>query len=220
MIHYLYYIVGGAAFLAASLIIALGWWLHCNRMKRRALEELIELQCGPVENQTWSRLTLLMICHEMPKALECSLPNLLEQDYPDFEVVVVNVNASKAVEHVIDNLKNHYDNLRRTFVSADSQIDDIQRFSLMLGLRASHTDWVVVTQPGADPASGEWLKRMARHISDDADLIIGTGEGRDVQNYCVRKSVLITNNYSMEGLEKRCRVLYEWSPQACIYQRE
>lgn len=218
---YLIYIIAGAALLLVALIVALVWWVICKRKKRRAFEQLMELQCGPVEEQAWPRLTLLVVCHEMPQALERCLPGLLEQDYTDYEVVVVNANGSKPVGEVIERLAGKYDHLRGTFVSADNQIENLTRFSTMLGLRAARTDWVAVTMPGAEPASAEWLKRMARHISDDTDLIIGTGEGSDVQNFCVRKSLLIANDYSMEHIEKSgCSVVYEWSPQACIYQRE
>lgn len=203
------------------LIVLLVWWLFRRRRKRRAFTRLMELQCGPVEEQVWPRLTLLMVCHEMPTALQRSLPALLEQDYANYEVVVVNANNSDLVNKVIEQFSEKYDHLRGTFVSADNQIDNLARFSTMLGLRAARTDWVVVITPGAEPASAEWLKRMARHINDDSDLIIGTGEGAGVQNFCVRKSLLIANDYTMERIEKTgCRIVYEWSPQACIYQRE
>lgn len=218
LIPYIYYIIGGGALLVVLLIAALVWWYFCNRKKKRAFEELMEYQCGPVEEQDWPRLTLLVICHEIPAALKRSLPSLLSQDYPNYEVVVVNVTSSEAVNNVVEEQVKQYDNIRSTFISSGNQIDDIQRFSLMLGLRAARTEWIVVTMPGAVPASEEWLKRMVRHASDNADLVIGTGEGINVQNYCVRKSALEACGYSLEKLEKSCKIVYEWSPQACIYQ--
>lgn len=215
-----YYILIGTA--ASLLLIGIGiaYWLH--RRKQKAFERLVEEQSAPLaeEQKEWPKVSIVVVSQEHAVALKQSLPTLLEQQYPHFEVVVVDAASTDDTEDVIKHLSSKYDHLRRTFFSHTGHIKDIQQFALMLGLRAARTDWVVLTHPGCEPASEEWLMRMARHINDDTDLIIGTSEGDEALNLCLRKDIFSSNGHSLHHLEKRYRTTYEWSPQACIYQRE
>lgn len=208
--------------LAGLTLLSLALWFVIKRRRQAAFERLVSEQTGPIEaeNCEWPRLSIVIVSQEHAVALKNSLPSLLDQQYPNYEVVVVDAASTDDTPEVVKRLSERHENLRRTFVSPDSQIADLPRFALMLGLRAARADWVVVTAPGCYPDSKEWLMRMARHISSDTDLIIGTSIGEDALNYCIRKSAFEANGHTLEGIEKHFRTCHEWSPQACIYQRE
>lgn len=218
-IAHIYIIICTAAVL---LIAAATAWLIVRHRRQRRFSALYEEQCQPVDinSRQWPKISVVIVSQERAVALERALPSILDQSYPDFEVIVVDAASTDATHDAIKRLSQRYDNLRRTFITPDSQIADMDQFALMLGLRAARTEWVVITTPGAEPDSDEWLMRMARHIDDTTDLIIGTGQGEGVINLCMRKSIYADNNHTLDHLEKRYACTYEWSPQACIYQRE
>lgn len=207
-----------AAAILLLLALIIWWWI--KRRRNAAFQALVASQSEPVSEQEWPRVSVLVVSQEQAVALERALPSILEQDYPNYEVVVVDAASTDATTDAIKRLKARYDHLRVTFVPVNSQIRDIQSFALTLGVRAARTDWVLVTAPGCEPGGDDWVKRMARHISDDVDLIVGTSEGEDALNYCMRKAKFIENDYSLNNFQRVCRTVHEWSPQACIYQRE
>ncbi len=213
----LYYIGIGAAVLLPILLIILFIYLRRKRVFRRLLEE----QSAPLaEGGEWPRASIVIVSQDCCAALEHGLPSLLEQDYPQYEVVVVDAASTDYTKEVIKRLSQRYDHLRSTFISSDNQIGDIDQYALMLGLRSARADWVLITTPGCEADSDEWLKRMMRHADSNTDLVIGTGEGHGASNLLIRKEIYARNSYSLEHLEKRFRCVYEWSPQACIYQRQ
>lgn len=213
------YIMCTAAGLLLTVVIV---WLIVRHRRLRRFRDLYEEQCQPIDvnSRQWPKISVVIVSQERAVALERALPAILEQKYPNFEVIVVDAASTDATHDAIKRLSLRYDNLRRTFITPDSQIADMDQFALMLGLRAARTEWVAITTPGGEPDSDEWLMRMARHIDDNTDLIIGTGQGEGVINLCMRKSIYTQNNHSLDHLEKRYSCTYEWSPQACIYQRE
>lgn len=208
--------------IATLILVAIVAWIWLIYTRQKRFRALYEEQCQPIDpsSRQWPKMSVVIVSQERAVALERALPSILEQKYPNYEVIVVDAASTDATQDAIKRLSQRYDNLRRTFISPDSMIADMDQFALMLGLRAARTEWVVITTPGAEPDSDEWLMRMARHIDDDTDLIIGTGQGKGVINLCMRKSIYASNNHSLDHLEKHYSCTYEWSPQACIYQRE
>lgn len=214
------YIIYGVATLTALVVLII---ITIAIRRRWKLRKLKREQCAPLEEEEstiWPRLSVVVISQEHAIALERNLPSILEQDYPNFEVLVVDVASTDNTQDVIKRLQSRHDNLRSTFVSYGCKSKKINDIALMLGFRSARAEWVVVVSPDATPHSEEWLKRMARHINDDTDLVSGTATSKHTENYCMRKQKMAENNYCLSQAERQCRKVTEWSPQACIYQDE
>lgn len=208
--------------LAIIVVATFTLWVWYTRKRDRRFQELLEAQSAPLDPETqYTRISIVIVCYEQADSLKHSLPHFLKQDYDCFEVVVVDATTTDTVSRLIESYREEFPHLRRTFVPSEgTRIQNMERFALMLGLRAARSEWVAVVSSDAKPASAEWLKRMARHIATGVDVVIGTGVGKDLKNFCMRKQIYETNNYTLEDFEKRFSCQYEWSPQACIYQQE
>lgn len=208
--------------IAADMAIILSALFAVLIYRRHKLKKLKEEQSLPLEDngKEWPRLSIVVISQEHAVALEECLPTLLRQDYPNYEVVVVDAASTDDTDDVIKRLQKEHDNLRRTFVPAGGKVQDMNAMALMLGMRCARAEWCLVIFPDCSPETDEWLRRMARHINEDIDLVIGTATQKKLKNLCLRKQVLAQYHYSITQMERHAKNVREWSPQARIYQRD
>lgn len=103
---------------------------------------------------------------------EC-LTSILSQDYPQFEVIVINDGDNDDSENIILPLENQYNNLYHSFVPDTSRYLSRKKLALTIGVKAAKYDWIVVTEPNCMPASNQWLKTLARNFTSRTEVVLG-----------------------------------------------
>lgn len=103
---------------------------------------------------------------------EC-LTSILSQDYPQFEVIVINDGDNDDSENIILPLENQYNNLYHSFVPDTSRYLSRKKLALTIGVKAAKYDWIVVTEPNCMPASNKWLKTLARNFTSRTEVVLG-----------------------------------------------
>ena len=107
--------------------------------------------------------------------LEHFLPHVLQQDYPEYEVVVVNDSSTDDTEHVLMQLAAQFDQLRYTSIPVDDKLKRGKKLALTIGLKAAKYDHVLLSDADCYPVSDHWLQRMASNFSEDHKMILGYG---------------------------------------------
>jgi biofilm PGA synthesis N-glycosyltransferase PgaC len=107
--------------------------------------------------------------------LEQFLPHVLQQDYPEFEVVVVNDSSTDDTEYVLMQLAAQFDQLRYTSIPADDKLKRGKKLALTIGLKAAKYDHVLLSDADCYPVSDHWLQRMASNFSEDHTIVLGYG---------------------------------------------
>ena len=102
-----------------------------------------------------------------------TLPEFLDQDYPFFEVVVVNDNSDDETAQVVFDFQNRFNNLK--LVNLESSVTNIKgkKFPLSLGIKAATYEHILLTDADCFPASNQWLKLMARHFNETTKIVLG-----------------------------------------------
>lgn len=100
------------------------------------------------------------------------LPLILEQDYPDFEVIVVDDNSKDDTNDLLQRLAKKYPHLYHTYTSDSIRYISHKKLALMLGIKAAKKEWIVFTEPDCYPTSPQWLSSMARHFTDSTDVVL------------------------------------------------
>ncbi|MCM1108166.1 MAG: glycosyltransferase [Clostridium sp.] len=118
-------------------------------------------------------LSVVVTAHNQAEQLAHNLPTLLQQDYADYEVIVVNDNSSDNTEDVLTRLELRFPHLRHTFTPASARYISPKRLALTVGIRSASHEWVVLTDANCRPASPAWLSRMAEQMDDRAELVLG-----------------------------------------------
>jgi glycosyltransferase involved in cell wall biosynthesis len=103
------------------------------------------------------------------------LPLLLNQDYPEFQVVVVNDCSSDNTGDVLDELARKNDRLKIVTIKPDEYYEHGKKFALMVGIKGAEHDLLVMTDADCRPASNQWLRNMAAHFNEKQEIVIGYG---------------------------------------------
>jgi len=138
--------------------------------------------------------------------LEKFLPAFLEQDYPDFRVIVVNDASTDDSATVLAFMKQKYDNLYITNIPYDEKFRHGKKTALTIGVKAAETDILVFSDADCEPASNQWLKNIASNFDSKTQFVIGFGaykKAKGLLNKILRNdTVAIAMNYLNFALAK------------------
>lgn len=103
------------------------------------------------------------------------LPLVLEQDYPDFEVIVVNDSSEDDSEYVLNDLLAKYKNLRVSTIKKDERFSHGKKLAITVGIKAAKNDVMLFVDADCRPCSSRWLYLMQQQFRDKKELVLGYG---------------------------------------------
>ena len=118
-------------------------------------------------------ISVIISARNESENLQKYLPYVLEQDYPEFEVIVINDGSTDESEDVLSAFEEKYTNLYHTFTPDGARYISRKKLAVTLGIKASKHNWLVFTDADCRPASNDWLKLMARNFSPRTDIVLG-----------------------------------------------
>jgi glycosyltransferase involved in cell wall biosynthesis len=102
-----------------------------------------------------------------------NLPFILEQDYPEFEVVVVNHQSIDESYHILNAYKLKYPNLRVVEIEKSKHIRVGKKLPITLGIKSAKYEHLLLTDADCKPTSSNWIYNMANGFVFQKDLILG-----------------------------------------------
>lgn len=104
--------------------------------------------------------------------IENSLPLLLAQNHPQFQVVVVYVGSDTDFYVDLTAMQNRYPNLSVTKIEYNPRFPISVKMALNVGIKSARYEHVVLTTSDAVPACEHWLSMMAKGFTK-ADIVLG-----------------------------------------------
>ena len=105
--------------------------------------------------------------------LRANLPLILEQDYSDFEVVVINDCSFDASDTVLALLQATYPRLKVVTITEHARFKTGKKFALTLGIKAAANEHLLFTDADCVPASDKWITRMAANFKGTEQIVLG-----------------------------------------------
>ena len=139
--------------------------LHAHNKTANEGDMIYETDLPPV--------SVIISARNESENLQKNLPYVLEQDYPNFEVIVINDGSTDESEDVLTIFEEKYTNLYHTFTPDGARYISRKKLAITLGIKASKHNWLVFTDADCRPASNDWLKLMARNFSPRTDIVLG-----------------------------------------------
>ena len=108
--------------------------------------------------------------------LKENLPLILNQDYPDFEVVVVNDVSDDESIFLLQDLEKEFPNLTVITLSQDLNFFQGKKFPLAIGIKSARHEYLLLTDADCKPASKNWIRHMAGSFSPQKTIVLGYGK--------------------------------------------
>ena len=118
-------------------------------------------------------VSIIICAKNEAQNLQKVLPSILEQDYPEYEVVVVNDNSTDDSEDVLKRLKAQYSHLYHTYIPQGTKNLSRKKLGITLGVKATKYDALLFTEIDSRPISKKWVANMARHFSEKKTIVLG-----------------------------------------------
>lgn len=159
-------------FLLGSLLffIVLGlryesWLYTFKKRKRQEPSDFCPEKAEPI--------SIILVCHDQAAELEKHLPQILQQDYPCFEVIVVMDNCTDHTEELLKQMEREHTFLHHTFIPESARYVSHKKLGITLGIKAARYNLIVLSQPDCYPVTDKWLQRLSMQFTPQTDLVLG-----------------------------------------------
>ncbi len=142
-----------------SLVIQAVYFIWFDRSWKKQLEEC-EDDCQPV--------SVIVAAHNEGHRIEKLLKKLENQEYPDFEIIVVNDRSTDNTSEVLKK----FGKVKVVEVKQTPAGWDHKKFAVNEGVLASKNEWLLFTDADCLPVSNEWVKSMAKSLHCN-DVVLG-----------------------------------------------
>jgi len=110
--------------------------------------------------------------------LEQNLPLLFAQDYPEFEVVVVNDCSDDGSEEMLDDMARIEPKLKLVHIRQSLNFFQGKKFPLSIGIKSAGHEILLLTDADCTPANNQWIRSMTAVYLDKTDMVLGYGAYR------------------------------------------
>jgi glycosyltransferase involved in cell wall biosynthesis len=103
------------------------------------------------------------------------VPILAEQDYPDYEIVLIDDASSDKTLDIFEGFEKQYPNVRLVIVKNNEAFWGNKKFALTLGIKAAKKDYLLFTDADCYPSSKDWIKEMSSQFTLHKTIVLGYG---------------------------------------------
>ncbi len=104
------------------------------------------------------------------------LPQVLSQQYPHFEVVVVNDASTDETLNVLSDFQKKHAHLKVvTILQAEKTTMGGKRQALQRGIEQAQHNYLLLTDADCYPSSNRWIELMAKHFANGKQIVLGYG---------------------------------------------
>jgi glycosyltransferase involved in cell wall biosynthesis len=128
-----------------------------------------------VKNPIKEPVSVIICARNEQENLEKHLPTILAQDYPDYEVIVVNDCSEDESEFVLERMQKKYKHLKTTTIRQDEKFYHTKKLALTIGIKAAKNDLLLLTDADCSAYSKKWIEKMQGNFTEKTDLVLGYG---------------------------------------------
>lgn len=105
--------------------------------------------------------------------LKLNLISILEQDYSDFEVVVVNDCSNDGSDWYLRDLSAQYKRLKVVTIDDHPRFKHGKKFAVTLGIKAAKNENLLFTDADCKPSSDQWIRIMQSNFNEQTEIVLG-----------------------------------------------
>ena len=136
----------------------------------------------PKHSEALEPISVVVCSRDNYQSLSELLPALLRQDYPDFEIVVVNDCSQDETELYLKEMELRDPRIKPVHLRQHLNFFSGKKIPLSMGIKSAQHDLLVFTEPGSLPVDDHWLRSIADGYHDHTEVLIGYSPYRPQNN--------------------------------------
>ncbi|MDH6534552.1 glycosyltransferase [Parabacteroides sp. 52] len=149
------------------LIQLLYWLVTYGRPLRKSRKVF------PQERGEQHPVSVVVYAKNESENLQKHLPVLLSQDYPAYEVIVVNDGSTDESDDVLKTFEQEYAHLYHTYIPEDVKYLSRKKLALTVGIKAAKNDILLFIEANCEPLSKEWISSVVNAYKPETEIVLG-----------------------------------------------
>ena len=116
---------------------------------------------------------MVLAAHNESYNLSQYLQALLTQDWPEYEVIVVDDGSEDNTREVLESYMVRDPRLHMTFVPSGARVGSTKKLALTLAAKAAKYDYLLLTDADCCPESNQWIASMMAGFEEGKDVVLG-----------------------------------------------
>jgi len=146
------------------IIIQLYYWYYF-------FNGLLKIQAKVSSKSVTKPVSVVICARNAEKELESNIPSILGQNYPDYEVLIIDDDSEDNTAAILKRMqkKERYLNYHKIIKKSHGKKE-----ALSTGFVKSRHSWLLLTDADCTPVSEEWIQEMYHQAhSDEAQIVLG-----------------------------------------------
>lgn len=163
----------------------------------------------PIVNGEYTLPVSVLICAKNEaENLEKNLPYILEQEYQNFQIVLINDASIDNTLKVMESFAHRDSRIKIVDVRNNEAFWGKKKYALTLGIKSAKNDLLIFTDADCRPAGKHWLKQMVGSFSNTQTIVLGFGGYQTIKhsllNQLIRFETVLTAiqyfSYAISGM--------------------
>src|SRR5690606_23863172 len=117
------------------------------------------------------------------------VPLLAAQNYPDFEIVLIDDASSDDTADIFEEFEKEYANVRIVKVRNNEAFWGNKKFALTLGIKAARKEYLLFTDADCYPSGLNWITEMSCNFTMQRTIVLGYGAYEKVPGSFLNKLI-------------------------------
>ena len=118
-------------------------------------------------------VSVVVCARDAYEYLQDLVPVLLTQDYPDYEIVIVNDCSEDETEEWLKDIERREPKIRPVQLRQHLNFFNGKKFPLSMGIKSAKNGLIVLTDVNCLPTNSQWLRSVVQSYGNNTEVVIG-----------------------------------------------
>lgn len=147
------------------------------------------LKKAPQSNTKNIAVSVIVCAKNEAENIKTFLPSLLAQDYPKFEIVLIDDDSHDDTLDIMESFAEKHSIIKLVKVKNVEAFWSNKKYALTLGIKAASHDYLLFTDADCKPVSNQWIKTMSSQFTNKKTIVLGYGAYEKIKHSLLNKLI-------------------------------
>ena len=143
-----------------------------------------------VVKSSFPPISVIICARNEAENLRQHVPAFINQDYPNFEIILVNDASSDETLEIMGKFEEKYPTIFKIVnVQEIEKFWGNKKYALTLGIKAAKHEHLLFSDADCKPVSKQWIQEMSCQFSEETSIVLGYGAYDKIKNSFLNKLI-------------------------------